>query len=285
MASLYTPQEIIDIAKLSQFYAGDDAGKSRMFSPVLNPKLDKILYLERKSLQWAYTLDSTLSSLQNVADYVYALCGKYGARAIAKLDAGGGGGIIVTPTTPTTIGLAFEYVRRITAADFTNGTDYDASWIAGYEVEPFWNNVNRYLTKLEIQYTPTGFTVWIDDGAGGNAFDARTTNADVDMIVYKRFPLGTPVPVIPEAPVIFSYNFTVDSTVPAIDLTNYSEGQEVQVSVQANGYAVTWASQYEWSDNNPEQPSANVVGTYSLYTFMVIVDKLVCISQSLNIVI
>lgn len=282
MAAPYTPVEIIEIAKLSQYYAAKAVATGKLFAPEINPMLPKILYTERKSLEWAYNLDNTLSTLQNVANYVYRLCGRFGASAISKL--GTGGGIIVNPTTPTSLGVAFEYIRRITAADFTNGTDYNADWIAGYEVFVEWDNGNqRYLTTDQLRYTLSGFTVFIDDGNGNNSFDARTTNADVIMIVLKRFPLGTPVTTTPSVPIIFEYDLTADTEIANIDLSIYDAGQEIAFSIKANGFNYTWASQFEWSDNQPEQPLANTVDTYSLYDFKVIVDKLVCVDQSLNI--
>src|SRR6478736_5785580 len=126
MAVPYTPQEVIEIAKLSQFYAAKAVANGALFGRELSPMLPKILYTERKSLEWAYDLDPTLISLQNTANYVYRLCGRFGAAAISVL--GTGGGIIIDPTTPTSIGTAFEYVRRITAGNFTNGNEYIASW-------------------------------------------------------------------------------------------------------------------------------------------------------------
>lgn len=194
MATPYTPSEVIDIAKLSQFYASDAIAKGSLFGRELSPMLHKILYTERKSLEWAYNLDPSISSLQNVANYVYKLCGRFGARAIASL--GNGGGTVITPTTPTSLGISFEYLIPITAADFSTATDYNSSKIAGKQLEVYWTNVNNYETSYgwRLIYTPTGFTVFVDDGNGNNAFDAFGANSDAEFKIYIVNPTGTVAP-------------------------------------------------------------------------------------------
>ena len=195
MATLKTPAQIIDIAKLSQFYAANFIGNGSLFSPELDPRWARILYVERKSLEWMYDLDPTNSTLQKVANYVYRLCGRAGLKAAAVLGGGAGGsGTIITPTTPTTLGFRFLYLIPITAADFTTATEYDNPDIAGKELQVFWNNIDRYLEiGTELLYTPTGFTVFIDDGSGGNSFNAFTTNTDAEFKIYIVHPEGTSI--------------------------------------------------------------------------------------------
>lgn len=186
MAALYTPQEVIEIAKLSQFFAAKARAKGALFSPELSPNLFKILYTERKSLEWAYNLDPTLDSLQNVANYVYRLCGRFGAAALGIIGEGISGGSVVTPITPSGVAFSFEYLIPITASDFATATEYNDSRIAGKQLEVFWKNVQNFETTYgwQINYTPTGFEVFVDDGNGNNAFDAFGANADAEFNIY-----------------------------------------------------------------------------------------------------
>jgi len=195
MPTLLTPAQIIDIAKLSQMYAGNAIAKGSLFSPELSPKLARILYVERRSLQWMYNLSPTNTTLQNVANYVYRLCGRFGLRAIAVLGGGAGGGTIITPVRPTQFGFSFEYLIPITAADFATATDYNDSRIAGKQLEVFWKNIPNYQTPTgwQLIYTPSGFTVFVNDGTGGNAFNAFTTNSDAIFDIYIVHPTGTTV--------------------------------------------------------------------------------------------
>lgn len=196
MPTLWTPQQIIDIAKLSQMYAANFIGNGSLFSPELDPKWARILYVERKSLEWRYDLNPTDSTLQNVANYVYRLCGRAGLKAIGVLGGGaGGGGTIIVPTTPSTLGFTFEYLIPITAANFTTSTEYDDIRIAGKQVEVFWKNIPNFQSSFgwQLIYTPTGFQVFVDDGAGNNSFDAFGANSDAEFEIFIVHPTGTSI--------------------------------------------------------------------------------------------
>jgi hypothetical protein len=246
----------------------------------LDKKLAIKIRIAYKFVKEIYDIDPDYDGMYEVCNWMWELCGVFGAQAMGI--SGSGGSVAPPSSVPTAVNFG-EYVRRITATNFTNGTDYDDVWIAGYEAFVLWNNIPRYLTPgVEVRYTPSGFTIWIDDGAGGNGFNANTTQTDVEMYVFKRFPSANAA-VTEVLPVLITYDLTANTEIANIDLSNYSEDQEITFSIQANGFDYTWASQFEWSDNQPVQPLANTVNTYSLYDFKVIVNKLVCIGQSLNI--
>lgn len=228
MPSVYTPAEVINIAKLSQFYAANYIGDGSLFTPYTDPMHARQLYVERKSLEWAYDLDHNYSSLQNVANYVYRLCGKAGLKAIGVLGGGaGGGGTIINPTIPADFGFSFEYLIPITAADFFSSTEYRDIRIAGKQVEVFWKNIPNFQSTWgwRLIYTPNGFEVFVDDGAGGNSFDASGANADAEFEIFIVHPTGTVNPA-PDSGSIVTYQaiggetFFTDSRLVGKDASN-----------------------------------------------------------------
>lgn len=87
---LSVPQ-ILQIAKISQYLAVADIAKGTIFSPVVKaaPFTPQIIYMERKALEYQYNIDPTDDSLRFIANYVYALCGKYALQAKAITGVGG----------------------------------------------------------------------------------------------------------------------------------------------------------------------------------------------------
>ena len=83
--------QIIQIAKISQYLAVVDIAKGTIFSPVVKaaPFTPQILYMERMALEYQYNIDPTNSSLRLIANYVYALCGKYAVKAKSMTGSGG----------------------------------------------------------------------------------------------------------------------------------------------------------------------------------------------------
>jgi hypothetical protein len=97
---MQTIPEIINIAKISGYLADNavDANKVFVFGS-LDKDLPKKIYMETAALEWAYNNNAaSTTSLRNVANWVYDLCGKY--ATIAKgIVAGGSGNIIYNPST------------------------------------------------------------------------------------------------------------------------------------------------------------------------------------------
>jgi hypothetical protein len=89
-----TPTEVISIAEISQYLWNDDIAKGNgLFGGVIDPFKARQLYMERKSLQ--YGIDQTLSGINGVANYVYALCGSKVQVANLILQVGGGGAAVI----------------------------------------------------------------------------------------------------------------------------------------------------------------------------------------------
>ncbi len=101
-------QDTIDIAKISTYLSGNDNASGALWGARLNPNLQRLIYIEMKSLEWAYEQSGTYPNIDFIANYVYALCGRYGIKAQAILDGGGGGSVV--PVSPVTAPNPIEFV-------------------------------------------------------------------------------------------------------------------------------------------------------------------------------
>jgi hypothetical protein len=83
---MYTPVQVIRIAKVSQYLAENDIDKKGLYGGGMDLLLPKKLYSIRKNVSWMYQMNPSDSSLQATANYLLALCGRYGAAAQAILS-------------------------------------------------------------------------------------------------------------------------------------------------------------------------------------------------------
>jgi hypothetical protein len=158
----------------------------------LDDKLAIKLRIVYRFVKKIYDLDPLHDGMFAACNYMWELCGAFGVMALGITGTTSGGGQI-TPITPIAP-FNFLYLIPITASDFATPTNYNDSRIAGKELQVFWNNVDRYLEiGTELIYTPTGFSVFIDDGLGNNSFNAFTTNSDAEFKIYIVHPTGTTV--------------------------------------------------------------------------------------------
>ncbi len=152
-----TTLQIINIAKISQFLAATDVAKGVLFGPRVTPDTPKVLFMERKAVEWLYLLDPTNSTLTLTANYLYSLCRGYNLRALYILNNGGSGGGI-SPIVPTQ-----QYPIYITEADFTTATLYPNTRIFGTPIIIFLNEINRYLIPgSEFTVAQAGVTITLD---------------------------------------------------------------------------------------------------------------------------
>jgi len=168
-----TPAVTIQIGEISTVLASADVAKGSLFGKRIDPQLPVTLYVETSILDAIYTADNDWEDLQEVADYVYALCGRYTARALNIIN-GGGGGVSPTPTPMQ------YYPIYITQANFTTATFYPNTNIFGSNVLIFWNEVNRYLLPSEFVISSTGITIT------AVGFDSQS-GFDVNLVIEKVY--------------------------------------------------------------------------------------------------
>lgn len=105
---MLTVNDIISIAKISEYLSTIDVEKGSIFGKRIAPETPQILYNERKAVEFMYALDPANTSLQLTSNYLYSLCRGYNLQAQAILGTATGGS--VAPITPTSIPNPYDFV-------------------------------------------------------------------------------------------------------------------------------------------------------------------------------
>lgn len=263
----------IIFAKGSQYLATVDILRGGLYSGGVDYNLPRKLYLVRKNVEWLNTLDSSDTTLLSTAKFLYGLCGKYALDAQEIVI---NAGTIVTPITPITpsssVTMPFYIVKK---SDFTNATDYINPVLDGKDIAVFGNWINRYLESDEYTLLSGGIVRILISGFDSTLFDPTKIIIRIDV---------NGEAIATETIETFPYDLTGVFTIP--NLPTGSSYQRRQIVITPNGFTYAWDSLFEFTDNYPEQPDANGVGTKQIYTFMYdpVTGKNVCVGQSLNAV-
>lgn len=274
----YSIPNIISWAKMSQSFAEHDLAMKAIRGGALDKSLPGKLYVERKSLEWEYEQDPTSTELFKMGNYVLSLCGTYLLKAQNVTVSGGNA---ITPTIPLVpTGVRFIW---ISAGDFANATDYVNTNLANIDLSVFANWVARYLVEGTEWEALAGGGIRILL-AGFNSQSGDDYAIRIDLQGEERLVANTVdwnnVTGKPQSGVF--YDLDADFQVPnrgAADPFSL-----ITIKIKPNGFNYTWASQFRFGDNLPEQPSANANDTLQLYTFQYddTFDIYVCVGQALN---
>lgn len=157
-----TPTEIIAINNVSGYLAANAVAKGALFSPYADPKLPLKLYMEGKALSWGNQYGE--SSIQSVANYVFAMDGRFGSRAVVILNQSGGGSIV--PINPATSPNPLEFEVGADSPIPTGGNTLTIPAFKGYNIIFIRNNIpqssvnngNTYFTwnKITTEFTCIG---------------------------------------------------------------------------------------------------------------------------------
>lgn len=162
---MYTPQQVVSLAEISQYLWNDTIPKEKMFfNGTIDPRKAQQLYLGRKALQ--YGINQSLTNIDGLSSYVYALCGAKLLLAQQILGNGSGGGSVI-PGGGGNFSV-FEYTTNATAGTVTV---YFPLAVGKRLINAFrqGNNIGTILTSG----TPTGNqVVWIS--AAGSLTVAST---------------------------------------------------------------------------------------------------------------
>jgi hypothetical protein len=226
MATTPSAEQVIEIASLSQMLAANEFEKLGLLGGGLDKRHARMLYVERKSLEWMYGLSSSEETLIKVSNYVYALCGMFGLKAQYLINTGTAG--VITPVIAAA-GFSFDYLIPVGAADFDSATTYDDPRIVGKSIVVFWNNIPRYLVAGEWDYTATGIEILID------GFDATAPEyADAQFYIYIVNPVATAANSQSETFSLQYYGVGTETFFTSPDLVN----REVLEVIRTTGYGV-----------------------------------------------
>lgn len=273
---MLTPAQIELIAKASEYLSGNDIAKGSLFGQRLNPKLNQIIYAERMSLTWMLGQNSSFPTLQDVANYVLWLCGKWWLQANYIINQGGGGQP-VTPITPSPlVGSTLNWIE-VTKSMFANGTDYVDERLKGKDlsIDGNWLGEKIETKGIQWEYLNDGGVRILIDGFNAKSDDFNDTEVIIRILINGAISAGMPLTT-------YNYDLSADTEIPG--MPTGTDNQTRYVVIKPNGFNYTWASTYIFSDNLPEQPAANATGTKQIYVFMFVAGVGdVCIGQSLNI--
>lgn len=258
----------IQLEKISQYLVSNDISKGSLFGKKLNQYWDIILYMERKSLEWAYSQSATYEDIFQSTQYNYWLT--YKPNQSAYILANGSGGTIA-PVVPIDDCCLSIYPIRITAADLDEDGNYINSRIVGDNVIVFFNDNDEKWHPAGgdwFEYTTEGIRITA-------AYDETYT-----WIIQK---LGTSDSQPANTPTVYNYSLTENDTgIAAVSATE--DGQIVIIAIKPNGFTYDWNAFFAFNDNMPKQPGAigvNTLQTYNFY-YSAAIGKLVCYAQGLN---
>ena len=123
-------ENIIRIAKVSQYLSAIDVANGNLFGKRIAPSTPVILYCERKAVEWLYNLDTTDSTLTGTANYLYSLCRGYNLKANSVT-----GGGTVSPINPVTAPDPYDFVVSASSFMVTGATtkNFPSTWV-GYNL-------------------------------------------------------------------------------------------------------------------------------------------------------
>lgn len=152
-----TVQDIINIAKISQYLCVNDIRQKGLYGGGVDLLLPRKLYCVRKNVEWLYNLDSSDESLTSTSNYLYSLCGKY-ALAASQISCSGGS---VSPINPNP-----SYVFAILQASVANGdmtagqsTLQSDDLIGAKDVEYFVMNNMNYTVGVDFSFNSVSGTI------------------------------------------------------------------------------------------------------------------------------
>lgn len=278
--SIATIPQAISRGDVSIYLCGNDNSIGSVFGGrKAAPGSTVSIAMVTDALRWGYNdgdNSQTEASIRETANYLVWLSGRYGQQAQAILE-GSGGGSVIPGGGGNLNGDLFPLV--ITGLDFeSDGVTYINPaivarnimlWVSGYDQE--WQIAPTFFV-----YTDTGFKIVADEFDANNFLFIRIDKYNSGNATFS--------PSLAVLPIEIDYDLLGNDTL-ITNPTVTTAGQPVIISIKPNGFTYTWDTLFEFSDTEPETPSPIGVNTLQIYTFnfLASANKLVCVSQSLNV--
>lgn len=133
-----TVSEIVSIYPIAQYLAAIDINRKGLYGGGVNNELPEKIYNIGKSVKRIFDDDPTSATLQETANYLWTLCGKYGLQALVVAQSAGN----VSPITPTSsLPLPIEFVVSASSLIATGGNSVTITAFIGYNLSFNRNNV------------------------------------------------------------------------------------------------------------------------------------------------
>lgn len=185
MATEPTVPQILQIAKICQYLAGNESSKSLKFkSNFTDIQLAKVIYVERTIIQYRYDLNPADTTLRQTANYLYALLGKYAAQAIAILNG-------LTQSPPTISNPANQSTTVGGGATFTVSVfsmiAYTVQWYRNGVVIPGATGLSYLLTNAQLSDSGSTFFAKATNAAGTATSNSATLTVTSMITVYAHY--------------------------------------------------------------------------------------------------
>lgn len=173
---MYTVQQIINIACVSEYLAANDIAKGGTFGGGIDIQLPRKLYCVRKAVQARYNESNSDSTLTATSNYLYALCAPYNGQAAVISGSTSGGN--VSPINPNASPTPYDFA--VTDSSFiANGiSSINISAFKGYNILFIRNNIPQ-------SQTDTGGTFFTWNKATG---DFSVTGAAATDELFQIYP-------------------------------------------------------------------------------------------------
>jgi hypothetical protein len=151
---MLTTNDIIDIAKVSQYLVNLDIIKGGLYGNGIDLNLPQKIYSVRKNVEWLFDLDYDQQDLTIIPtqNYLLALCGKYAFQAQVIINGGSG----TTPIIPINPPSGYSWARITTQVDGQSGSPIAGEYT--YQNDELINAL--YVTIINVNKN----TETIDDG-------------------------------------------------------------------------------------------------------------------------
>jgi hypothetical protein len=169
-----TTLQIINIAKVSQYLVANNTSAGALYGKRLNPRLTRMLYMERKAVEWMYNLQNNNPTLAATGNYLYSLC-EFNAEASAILNNGGGGSIVPPSPFPPSL-PPLEFIVNDTSPIPTGSSSLTIEAYIGYNLIFARNSVIQGTIDNGGQYYTWGKTTGLF-----NIFGAATEGEQLSI--------------------------------------------------------------------------------------------------------
>ena len=171
---------IINIGIISQYLAIRDI-RSRHFASNQLPYREIAQHIRsvRKSVQWAYSYNSSDSTLVATGEYLYALCAPYSQQAISILNNS-------TAQAPTVTGPSNDSVLVGASASFTivvtSSISYTVQWYRNGVIIPGANSLTYTLMNAQLTDSGSTFDAVITNSAGAVTSPVATLTVTAGLV-------------------------------------------------------------------------------------------------------
>lgn len=278
---MLTTQEEIYIGRVSAVLISNKIASGSREGGMIDKRWPHLIYAVTEALQELYDLEpDNTTDLDIIGNYLISLCFEQ-SRAQALLNISGGGTTTDTATsnpmpnpydwrvgTITTSDAPLKEGDTTITLDGTNGTrDF-----RGYNIEFFRGSQPDYTTN------PGDGSVFYSWNRILGLFTLLNGAAQLDEPMRISPVLGVATETQTSDPTTITYNLTTVTEIP--NPTNNNEA--IRIIIVPNGYSYTWASDFVFGVNWPEQRGMYAVDTIQIYDFAKINSKWLCVGQSLD---